>query len=165
MISWLAQFKRFNLTSHEANILVYACQNNHRITNEEGREITGLETLKVSRLLINLRRKGILIPHSAGPNTYYTLNQKYLSPDVGFNSDMNTRENKSFDLYDKMSGDLYDKTLDLYDKNTDLGDKMSGDLYDKILDLYDKNTDLSDKSRDKSNAAENNTLDSVYQKR
>lgn len=74
---WLTQFSSFNLTSEEAYILVYAKRNKF-VSNEVCRNLTGYDTLKSSSLLKKLRTNGILLQHSHGSATYYTLQECYL---------------------------------------------------------------------------------------
>lgn len=71
-IEWLSNYKRFNLSREEASVLVYLREKS-KITNEECRYITGLNSQKSSIVLSSLRSKGIINQHSHGSATYYTL--------------------------------------------------------------------------------------------
>ena len=107
MIAWLKQFSSFHLTPHEAQVLAFTLKKN-AITNEDGRELTGLDTLSVSRLLTNLRKKGLLVQHSAGPKTHYTIHMQYLLDNADSGG---------------MGADLGGKDIDLAGKDADLAGK------------------------------------------
>lgn len=70
-ISWLARFKDDQLNDDDARILIFAREKGS-ISNTEGRNLTGLDTLKVSFRLRRLRDFGLLKKHDHGSATYYT---------------------------------------------------------------------------------------------
>lgn len=74
---WLSQFTSLDLTPEELRILVFA-HKNRTVSNELGRDVTGLDTIHVSRLLTGLRKKGILVSHSAGPKTHYSISDEWI---------------------------------------------------------------------------------------
>lgn len=79
-IMWLAQFKEFNLSTTEVQILMLLHKNG-MIKNADCRQHLQLDTLHVSSILQRLRKMDILEGHGGGGWTYYTLSQKYLTGD------------------------------------------------------------------------------------
>ncbi|MDV0443680.1 ATP-binding protein [Methanorbis rubei] len=82
-MKWLEHFKDANLSSEESRILVYAKKYDY-VSNEICRDITGHDTLKASNILKKLREKGLLVQHSHGSATYYTLPQRHLDNNTDF---------------------------------------------------------------------------------
>ncbi len=79
-IMWLAQFKEFNLSTTEVQILMLLHKNG-MIKNADCRQHLQLDTLHVSSILQRLRKLDILEVHGGGGWTYYTLSPKYLTGD------------------------------------------------------------------------------------
>ncbi len=71
-LKWLVQFKSYNLTEADMRILVLAREVG-AITNQDYRQINGINILKASSALRNLRDLGLLSMKGAGTGTYYKL--------------------------------------------------------------------------------------------
>jgi ATP-dependent DNA helicase RecG len=70
-VQWLEQFKDLELTPDEAKALV-VLRETGTLTNVMFREITGLDTLTVSKSLARFRDSGLVTQKGKGRATYYT---------------------------------------------------------------------------------------------
>jgi ATP-dependent DNA helicase RecG len=70
-LEWLRGFSAADLSDEEAMALVFV-RRNGSISNEQCRDLTGLDVIGASRLLGKLRDLGFLTQHPHGAMTFYT---------------------------------------------------------------------------------------------
>ncbi|NQS74240.1 MAG: transcriptional regulator [Methanoculleus sp.] len=70
-LAWLRGFSATDLSDEEAMALVFA-RRNGSVSNEQCRDLTGLDVIGASKLLGRLRDLGFLIQHPHGAMTFYT---------------------------------------------------------------------------------------------
>lgn len=70
-LEWLRGFSVADLSDEEAMALVFV-RRNGSISNEQCRDLTGLDVIGASKLLGKLRDPGFLIQHPHGAMTFYT---------------------------------------------------------------------------------------------
>ncbi|WP_194848484.1 ATP-binding protein [Candidatus Neptunochlamydia vexilliferae] len=71
-MSWLSSFKEYNLNDSERRALAFV-KNVGAITNEDYRQLNGVDTLTASRGLSHLKELNTLAMKGKGNQTYYTL--------------------------------------------------------------------------------------------
>ena len=93
-IAWLSQFSVYALSPEDTQILMLVHAKGS-IKNADCREHLRLDILQVSRLLTVLCKRGILVKHGGGRNTYYTLSPQYVSGerDMEISGSMRERRN------------------------------------------------------------------------
>ena len=74
-LHWLSQFNKFNLSDAERRALVLVREMG-AITNQDYRQINGVETLAASKALCHLRDQGLLQMKGGEKNSYYVLNEE-----------------------------------------------------------------------------------------
>ena len=70
-LEWLRDFSAADVSDEEAMALVFV-RRNGSISNEQCRDLTGLDVIGASKLLGRLRDLGFLIQHPHGAMTFYT---------------------------------------------------------------------------------------------
>ncbi|WP_194847123.1 ATP-binding protein [Candidatus Neptunochlamydia vexilliferae] len=71
-LEWLTHFRDFNLSDAQRRALVFT-QEVGAITNQDYRQLNGIDTLHASAALRGLRDQGLLTQKGKGNKTYYTL--------------------------------------------------------------------------------------------
>ena len=84
-LNWLSYFKKYNLNDSERRALAFA-RNVGAISNEDYRQLNGVDTLNASRGLSRLKELGILLMKGNGNATYYILSEK-LAPHISSKSE------------------------------------------------------------------------------
>lgn len=81
-IQWLLRFKDYHLNDAERRALAFV-KNVGAISNEDYRQVNGVDTLSASRGLSHLKELGILLMKGKGSSTYYLLSEE----DASMNSE------------------------------------------------------------------------------
>lgn len=74
-IQWLSRFKDYHLNDAERRALAFV-KNVGAISNEDYRQVNGVDTLSASRGLSHLKELGILLMKGKGSSTYYLLSEE-----------------------------------------------------------------------------------------
>ncbi len=74
-VHWLLYFKEYNLNDAERRALAFV-KNVGAISNEDYRQVNGVDTLNASRGLSRLKEMGLLLMKGKGNRTYYTLSEE-----------------------------------------------------------------------------------------
>ncbi len=80
-LEWLAQFAIMKLSDAERRALVLLREMG-AMTNQDYRQVNGVDTLVASRALTHLRDLGLLTMKGSGNRTYYTLSDFALTPPI-----------------------------------------------------------------------------------
>lgn len=81
-ISWIEQFRSFDLSADEKRVLLHA-RTKGIIKNADCRAVVPLDTLAMSTLLKRLRNKGILVQQGKGSATCYSIAPEYSDSESG----------------------------------------------------------------------------------
>ena len=132
-LNWLKLFADYELSYEESSALILAKETGY-VDNSGLREITGLDTLSSSKLLVKLRKKELLIMLGKGQHTYYVLS------DLAKDKELEQLNRKPENLITKPE-ELIDKPEELIDKPEEFIHKPE-ELFDKPEEFIDKSGEL-----------------------